>query len=397
MNDAIVPARSLLARFFIDYNPFYLLSALCMLFGLFSLNGSLDFSPLPLTNLLWLLLILNVYEILLVGLGIFLARRGLIRDAGMLFVLEAFFLVDAGFLNSEVFARDFNLGLLINSLMLGLATAKVGLVFIGLRVSLLDGRYLLVLAQMLVLLAAPGLLKYAFEHNNSVLSPRALYGVWWIVGAVPILYLLLIRHAEHGRFPGIVGVFILLPAISILAHLCTSNWVYHVRWFYGNVSPLLLGLAAAIGASDWHVRNVTARMRIQLLLPLVAIAFAIPTRSEMGLDFDQVTVSPLRLTLVAAMLVYIHGLMVHRHPYFGVAGTLCLCFAGLGETPAAMSGNVVKAGDRSLHAASKLVPRTLAQWGVISVVSSFVLLGIGVAISLFKPVRRPIQDSTESN
>jgi hypothetical protein len=397
MNDSIVAARPRLARLFVDYNPFYLLSALCMLFGLFSLNDSLDYSPLPLRNLLWLILILNIYELMLVALGIFLARRGLMRDAGMLFVLEAVFLVDAGFLNSEVFARNFQLGMLINVALLGLAAVKVGFVFIGLRVSLLDGRYALILVQMLILLAAPGMLKYAFEHNRSVLSPRALYAVWWVVGMIPIAYLLLMRKLEHYRFPGIVGVFVLLPFVSILAHLCTSNWVYHVRWHHGNISPLLLGLAVSIGASDWHVRNVTARMRLQLLLPLLAIALAMPSRSGLSFEIDQTIMTPLRLTLLASVLVYIHGLLLHRHPYFGMAGTICLCAAGLGESPAAMTQNVVRAGDKGVSAVWKLVPRTLAQWGAVSVVTSFVLLGAGMIVSLIRPSRPQVRDLGELN
>ena len=57
-----------------DYNPFYLLSALCMLAGLFSLNDSLDWSPLPMFNVLMLICMLNAYEMLLIGLGVFLLR-----------------------------------------------------------------------------------------------------------------------------------------------------------------------------------------------------------------------------------------------------------------------------------------------------------------------------------
>jgi hypothetical protein len=86
-----------LFRFMLEYNPFYLLSAMCMLAGLFSLNDSLDWSPLPMFNVLMLIVMLNLYELLLIGFGIFLHRRGLARDATTLLVLEAFFLVDAAF------------------------------------------------------------------------------------------------------------------------------------------------------------------------------------------------------------------------------------------------------------------------------------------------------------
>ena len=87
MNDLLRAApRPWIVRALGQYNPFYLLSAMCMLAGLFALNDSLNFSPLPAANLLIMILVLNVYEFLLIGIGIFLARRGLMRDAATLLV-----------------------------------------------------------------------------------------------------------------------------------------------------------------------------------------------------------------------------------------------------------------------------------------------------------------------
>src|SRR5688572_8311858 len=91
--------QSRLARFIEDYNPFYLLSAACMLFGVFALNDSLDWSPLPLRKLLTLIVTLNLYELAVIALGCFLMRRGIRRDAMLLLIVEAFFLADVGFLN----------------------------------------------------------------------------------------------------------------------------------------------------------------------------------------------------------------------------------------------------------------------------------------------------------
>src|SRR5688572_32889384 len=73
-----------LARLIEDYNPFYLLSAACMLFGVFALNDSLNWSPLPLRKLLTLIVTLNIYEVAVIALGCFLMRRGIRRDAMLL-------------------------------------------------------------------------------------------------------------------------------------------------------------------------------------------------------------------------------------------------------------------------------------------------------------------------
>jgi hypothetical protein len=376
-----------------DCNPFYLLSAMCMLFGLFSLNNSLTWSPLPEHNLLWLILILNVYEILLVALGIFLARRGAMRDANTLFVLEAFFLVDAGFLNSEIFNFDFAIGLGVNLALFVLAVAKVAAIFRGLGLRLSDPRYLLIQIQMLLLLATPGLFKQLTENDRAALSPLAIYGVWWIVGLIPILYLLLLRHPSSYRHRAVIGTFVLLPIVSILAHLCTSNWVYHVRWYSANLSPLLLGLATAIGASDHHVRNLALRLRLHLCLPVLAILLASSNPMALVLFTDNLVLSPMRLVLLAATVVYLHGLLVHHHPYFGVAGALCVGASVLGDSPATMTSNVTTISRTATSTVWRLMPRTVGQWGIVSIVSSYVLLGIGLLLSLFRHNSKEMEES----
>src|SRR6476469_5495271 len=103
-----------LAKLIVDYNPFYLLSAACMLFGIFALNDSLDWSPIALKKLLTMIVTLNVYEAAVIALAVFLLRRNIRRDALLLLIVEAFFLADVGFLNMEVFATNAKIGLLVN-------------------------------------------------------------------------------------------------------------------------------------------------------------------------------------------------------------------------------------------------------------------------------------------
>src|SRR5689334_1313949 len=94
--------RAALFRFLFRTNPFYLLSAACMLGGCLALTNSLSWTSIPLPRLLALIVTLNVYEGMLLGLGLYLlARRGIVRDGLMLLFLEALFLVDAAFLNVE--------------------------------------------------------------------------------------------------------------------------------------------------------------------------------------------------------------------------------------------------------------------------------------------------------
>src|SRR3954463_14980154 len=109
--------QSRASRLIEDYNPFYLLSAACMLFGVFALNGSLDWSPIGLRRLLTMIVTLNLYELAVIGLAVFLMRRDIRRDAMLLLIVEAFFLADVGFLNMEVFATSAKIGLLVNAIV----------------------------------------------------------------------------------------------------------------------------------------------------------------------------------------------------------------------------------------------------------------------------------------
>src|SRR5882724_5634843 len=86
------PPRSAAMRMLVDHNPFYVISAICMLFGVFALNNSFTWSPIPTHNLLTVLVMINVYEAMLIGLAVVLLKRNVRRDATLLMLIEAFFL-----------------------------------------------------------------------------------------------------------------------------------------------------------------------------------------------------------------------------------------------------------------------------------------------------------------
>jgi hypothetical protein len=274
-----------------------------------------------------------------------------------------------------------------------LAAAKVAVVFRGFRIPLSDARYPLILAQMLILLAMPGVLKQVSESHNATLPALAVFGAWWVVGLIPILYLLMLRNMTVYPYRGIIGAFMALPLISIIAHLGTSNWVYHVQWYSANLAPVMLGLAVAIGASDRHVTSIAARMRLQLLLPAFAILLAGPEHRALLFFVGDAMMTPMRLALLAAFFVYLHGLLLHRHAYFAIAGAMCLGAAGLGESPTSMAVNVTVASRTTTNTIWGFIPRTVMGWGIVSVAASFVLLGFGLLVSLLKKPHQEVEQS----
>jgi hypothetical protein len=189
--------RSSAVRFIVNNNPFYVLSAMCMLAGLFMLNDSLHYSPIPATKLLTLIATLNVYEWFIIGLSVCLLRRGILRDGGLILLIEVFFLADVAFLNAELFTASPTLAWPSSLILLGLACAKLIVILRALETHRPVGRTIepgivrLVLscslATLLLLFAIPGFLfEYANHHGGQVPAP-ILYGIWWIVGLLPAL------------------------------------------------------------------------------------------------------------------------------------------------------------------------------------------------------------------
>ena len=388
------PPRSPWVRFMLEYNPFYLLSAMCMLAGLFSLNDSLDWSPLPMFNVLMLIVMLNLYELLLIGFGIYLHNRGLKRDATTLLVLEAFFLVDAGFLNSEVFTQSLEVGVIVNLILLVLACVKLSAIFRALGLPLRgNGVFALVIVQLGVLFTMPGICKGAAGRGS--LSPIVLYALWWGVGALIAMAAILLRgggsftqgpHFYRLRQNRILVAGLLgLGFVSILAHLCTSNFVYGVPWYSANVAPLLLGLAVA--ATSVRQTGLSMVLRMRVLVSLPALAMLLSAAYPAALEFQPgglLIFSPLRIVLIASAFLYLHAMCAQRQPLFGAAFGACLITAGMGHSVPQIGMNVDSIAQFLADAFSSLMPQSTVHWGVVAVVVAFLLLLLGVLLSLLK-------------
>ena len=397
---AYLPRRSLAERsrafrMLVEYNPFYLISAMFMLAGLFSLNDSLDWSPLPVGNVLILIATLNLYEMLLIGLALFLHQRGVRRDATMLLVIEAFFLVDAGFLNSEIVTQDLEIGLVVNLILLVLAAVKVACVFRGLHLPLRSGPFVLIMLQIAVLTAMPGVFKYVSSSRNGALPAVTMYAFWWVIGAIVALYGVLLARVDFredtprinhfGRYRAVVAAFLLLGMVSILAHVCTSNWVYNVRWYTANLAPVLLGLAVALGSLEGSVMRFRKRMRAELALPMAAIVISAPFPTALVWGPAHLApMTPLRVVLLASAMVYSHGMLRFRQSAFAWLSVGCVLLASLGSSIGAMLDNVMIFNRTAMSVTKTVTPKRTAHWGVVSVVVSFMLLGVGMLLSVKK-------------
>lgn len=382
------PRQAVVDRLF-ESNPFYLMSAACMLFGCLALTNSLSWSPIRHERLLILILTLNLYELLLLGLGLFLlAARGIRRDGLTLLILEAFFMIDVSFLNAEIFATDFRIGLVVNIGVLLLAMGKLFLIFRALRLPLMHPALPLICGQLLVLFAFAGMYKHVSAGQEGKVPPLLMYGSWWIIGVMMPLGVAVAARLHAGCFDTcrpLLKVLLILPIVSMIAHVGTSHWVYKVAFTPAHLTPLLLGLACAVGAGSVHVRTLAARMRTQLLLPLGAALLSIKFPNELVVGSGNFAMTPLRFAMAGVLMVYLHGWWLHRHVLFAIAFILCISGGAMMAIRELLWDNVMR-GLRAVFAfLDRKSPRTTSDWGVVAVIASFVLLILGAMVSLRRP------------
>lgn len=317
-------------RFILDHNPFYLLSGASMLLGCYLLNSALYTKAGDVRKLLILLATTNVYEILLILLGLVLIRRrGFERDGRMLLALEALFLVDITFINGVISTIDAWWGTLINAVLLSLAAAKLWIILRSLNLPKAGRTWLIILAQTAVLLAVPTLFKEIALPRHGRVSTLAVYATWWIAALLPafgaLLYHLPSRRSQiqsDGVEIGMARAYIILPYVSLLIHLYGAGWVYSVNFASAFISPILLGLAIAMTVCEsWLPRRTITQL--QAITIAAAVFFSSQFPITLAFSLHNFQLSPLRLSLLAGSLVSLHVLWRSHGLVFALAAVVC--------------------------------------------------------------------------
>jgi len=161
--DALHPLRWL--RYYcVEFNPLYLISAVCVLYGVYLLNDHLEEIGLASIEAqrFALFAILQSYELLVIAGAAFLVRRaGAVRPAVLLCFLEAVLLLDCTF-RLETHAMEGALGRLLTALWLLLTAFKLWGMARAMRITLTRKHYVALLltalgtAAMVDWLSTPG-------------------------------------------------------------------------------------------------------------------------------------------------------------------------------------------------------------------------------------------------
>jgi hypothetical protein len=381
-------ARQSLFHSFIDSNPFYLLSACCMLAGCLALTNSLSWLSIPLPKLLILLLTLNVYEGALIGLAAYLVLvRGLRRDGMMLVILEAFFFIDITFLNAEISTQKSWIGPAIALVYFALAVVKLSVILRVLGVRKSTAEFVFILVQVAAVLALP----IAFGRTSTGnVSPLMFYVAWWIVGLMPAVYEFLAwsLHGKEDReaMSPVLITFMVLPGLSLAAHLGILHYVYDVPFYGAMAAPVLLALTMLISrAAPTKVIPRKDIAALKILLPIAAVIVSASSPGQLTLFVDphgHLTMTTLRVGSIGAYLLFVY-LFVHERWVFAlIAGTLAFFANAYGPSAQQVSNSTTSAWESAKPVAWDLIPTTAFGWGAWLVTLAFVFLVLGAAVSL---------------
>lgn len=379
-------ARSLHAR-----NPFYLLSALSMLAGCFALSRALGTAPGQWKPLVALMGVLQLYELVLLGLAVLLYRRvNMPSDARMAFLLGLLFVSDSTYLNTELATSNPWAAPWVALAHLAFLVPK--LIFLRDTLGLTSLRTLaLTVAQVAFLVYIPGTFSAVHFMDSKVhalglgraMLPLVVYGLWWLVGALPVLYLWADRPPEHGDddFARPIGrASLLVPGVSILLHLLTLHWLYDLPIYGAYLTPLYLGIAVNVAYTLVRVSEGW-RTAFQWGGPLVAVLFSRVYSDELVFTLgESFIVTPLRIALVGAAVIFWIHRSISERPSFVWASILTTSLAVSGPTFSAMRLRW-----------TNLFPETYAEFGIAAVAVAFAMLLLALAVSLWRP-RRPPED-----
>jgi hypothetical protein len=378
------PRRRPWVQFLLDHNPALLLSTVLMLLGCYLLNGTIDGSAGAAASdrlqLLSLLGVINLYEACIIPLGLVLIRRrrGAGRDGLWLLLFETLFLVNGTFLNVEPSARW---GWTLNGVLFALACVKAAVILRGLKIPLVPRTLGFLVLQLAIIYGMPILL-----FNTSVdgrVPQRVTYGLYWLVGLLPVAYDLLARTGEPLRLGLVQQVirrtYLIAPWLMLVAHLGFSHWAHRSPFTPADLTPLFLGLtiAATRGRLPHDALGLTR------LLPAAAwiVSFSAPQTLEWDLPGGP-TLHPAMVAAGAMFVTYGYLFSLTTAAVTLAAVSLAGAAYALQDRLVAIAGRVLRFMADLLRGMAALAPSSAAGWGVCAVVAAFVLLAVGAVTSL---------------
>jgi len=233
-----------LIRRFLVCNPFYLISAACLLYGLYRLTLEPSIHRAELGQLATIFGSLQIYEVLVVATAIFLARRLIWYDSTLLVMMENM-LVLVPFILVTLAAFE---GATVAWVVCGSGALMAALKFSSLKrlipVLNLPSRLLAIGAVVLVAnLGFPFFFRAVHEADSAPLAGYSRLGWLLVLPALLALVNMLKRPVQCGEVAaqrswlpiGFATIWITVSAV----HLYCIGYIYDLQWQLALLAPLL--------------------------------------------------------------------------------------------------------------------------------------------------------------
>lgn len=353
-------------------NPMYLMSAACMAVGtrLYLVSPSTRAGDLGL--ILLTLGILQAYEWAVGAVLIALNRWNRApEDQPSLLLVIVLFWTGPMAATAEMTAHRPVLGLICAAGACLIALAELQIVHraLGWRFSW-SGR-IAASACVVFLAAAPPLLR--IPESASGTNEVFLYASWWVLAAIGLMGIAVVRHhtqprgASKGREFHLELAMLALVVGATAAHLSGMNYAYfsNAQWFYA--SPLIIVVSVVMMEYLAQMRRTRlnivqcAALCLASVLPVLAIVWAhghFDERMPLGM-LPRFLQDPLLTTLAAAALAWWFGFLRFGHPILlhgGSAATAWACLRAVRlYAPGAASIPLPSSGPFDPEAARNLI------------------------------------------
>jgi hypothetical protein len=372
---------------FVQYNPLYFFSALCVLFGMFLFSRGLGQMGWKEGQLL-LTAVSQLYEILLIiGAGLLFRVAGQFRPAVILGLIEVFFLLDCTF-RIELMTTLGGLGVVATVAWVYLVAIKLNLLVWVFRLKVSAA------AIVIPILAAIGLagVPHVFELYRLDQELVHLGAVWYGVALMALVKFLrpkvdcalplddwsqtVLRRSTKAALAMWTGVYVF--------HLFAWKNVFGIPFTLAQTAPLLLLVCVLLEKEVWIWAGGLAVLLLTMKFPSAITPTALVVGMVYGLQGRQKS----RPRFYLGMVVYFYfalwamswkgGPLPEPKLWLMLTTTLLLIvMAWTWRLPSAIPATILV----MLPGGGVVIPQGTLQWGAFALVIGFASLIAGVAAS----------------
>ena len=367
-------------------NPIYILSAALMLTGCFLISRALDIETGESAPLLALIATLQAYEILLIAIAVFLIRTNRApADGRLLLLLELLFLFDPAHLNAELVAINQPLAVAVQLPLFCLLAAKLIIITRTLNHKLPALSTARILAVAALIYALPYYIGICIESSYP-LKPLPTY----LAYLTPAAALILLTDRRILSPTPIGSILAPLLLITLFTHIAAATWAHNAPLSLLFLAPSLLAATFFIKPALTHHMTEQSIHALQTITPALAVALSASFPSELSIPLftdpqPALFISPLRFILLAAAVSYTTLAAQHHRAILLSPAATALAIIPLGHNPSTIANTIEQMLEKLADFATRLLPTTPIGWGILCIITAFILILAGTLRSLKHP------------